>query len=401
MTPSDVTARDARRLLMPVLGGADLDDHAAIEVYARVVWACLTEPGDGVAGALVAACGAAEALAGVMTGRRVTVDGVTERDLRDARARWIPRLVTDPAETALRTAATAGVGLLTPHSSSWPAAVDDLGIHAPLCLWARGDLSALTPSPRAAIVGARAATAYGEHVAMELAADLAASGVVIVSGAAYGIDGAAHRAALAAEGRTIALLAGGADRSYPVGHAHLIERIAATGLVMSEVPCGSAPTKWRFLQRNRVIAALSDATVVVEAGWRSGSLNTAAHAAALARPLGAVPGPITSAASVGAHRLLRESDAHCITGADDVRELLGLRAGARRHDAGEEGRTDDTTRVRDALSARSWRTTVEIARRCGMSRPEVEVILGLLGLEGGVERSAQGWRARGGAPMLF
>lgn len=116
----------------------------------------------------------------------------------------------------------------------------------------------------------------------------------MVSGAAFGIDGAAHRAALLAGGTTIAVLAGGVDRPYPRAHTHMLDRIAATGAVISEVPCGSEPTKWRFLQRNRVIAALGDATVVVEAGHRSGALNTAGHAAAMSRPLGAVPGPVTS-----------------------------------------------------------------------------------------------------------
>ena len=129
---------------------------------------------------------------------------------------------------------------------------------------------------------------------MELSADLAASGIPIVSGAAYGIDGAAHRAALADGGATIALVAGGVDRPYPTGHSSLIDRIATQGAVVSELPCGASPTKWRFLARNRLIAAISAATVVVEAGWRSGSLNTAGHAAALGRSIGAVPGPVTS-----------------------------------------------------------------------------------------------------------
>ena len=151
----------------------------------------------------------------------------------------------------------------------------------------------------------------------------AASGAVIVSGGAYGIDGAAHRAALGVGGATVALLAGGVDRAYPQGHQQLLRTIAASGAVVSEVPCGTAPTKWRFLSRNRIIAALSDATVVIEAGWRSGSLNTAGHAAALGRPLGAVPGPVTSAASAGCHRLLREYDARCVTTAAEVRELWG------------------------------------------------------------------------------
>ena len=153
---------------------------------------------------------------------------------------------------------------------------------------------------------------------MDWAAELAASGVTIVSGAAYGIDGMAHRAALNAGGVTVAMLAGGVDRAYPAGHTELLARIAAHGVVASEVPCGSAPTKWRFLQRNRSISALAQATVVVEAGWRSGSLNTAGHAAALGRPLGAVPGPITSTTSTGCHLLIQAGIARLITSADDL-----------------------------------------------------------------------------------
>ena len=238
-------------------------------------------------------------------------------------------------------------------------------------------------------------------MAVESAADGAGGGVPIVSGAAYGIDGAAHRAALAVGGLTVALLAGGVDRSYPVGHTQLIDRIAAAGAVISEVPCGSAPTKWRFLQRNRLIAALAGAVVVVEAGWRSGSLNTAGHSVALGRPLGAVPGPVTSAASAGCHRLLREFGAACITDGADVRELLGLgEGGAAAVDealftmGADDARpwTDHRTRAIDALSTRTWRDASDVARRSGMSVAAIESLLGLLALEGLVQGGPQGWR---------
>jgi DNA processing protein len=238
---------------------------------------------------------------------------------------------------------------------------------------------------------------------MEISAELVAHGITIVSGAAYGIDGAAHRAALSAGGRPVALLAGGADRPYPAGHAELIGRIAGSGAVVSEVPCGSPPTKWRFLQRNRLIAALAGATVVVEAGARSGSLNTASHAAALGRPLGAVPGPVTSAASVGCHRILREYDARCVTSADDVLELLGATTPTLfdlpRPSAGD--RTDDVTRVRDAMSFRAWRDSADIARRSGLSGADVAALLGLMALDGEVVRGEGGWRrARSGQPPV-
>ena len=132
----------------------------------------------------------------------------------------------------------------------------------------------------------------------------------------------AHRSALAVGGTTMAFLAGGVDRFYPSGHDALLGRIIETGLVLAEAPCGYAPTKWRFLLRNRLIAASAQATVVMEAGWRSGSLNTANHAATLGRPLGVVPGPVTSASSAGCHRLLREYDAVCVTTASEMMELL-------------------------------------------------------------------------------
>ena len=148
--------------------------------------------------------------------------------------------------------------IVTPADEDWPGQLDDLDDHAPLCLWVRGDPSILGRlQPSVALVGARAATSYGDHVALELSADLAGGGIPVVSGGAYGIDGAAHRAAMAVGGVTVALLAGGADRAYPAGHTQLIGRMAEVGAVVSEVPCGSAPTKWRFLQRNRLIAALS------------------------------------------------------------------------------------------------------------------------------------------------
>ena len=166
-------------------------------------------------------------------------------------------------------------------------------------------------------------TNYGEHVTIELVGGLVDRGFAIAAGGAYGIEGTAHRAALANGGKTIAVLAGGVDRFYPSGHETLLTRVVERGAVVSEVAPGTAPTKWRFLQRNRILAALGRTTVVVEAGWRSGSLNTAGHAAALGRPVGAFPGSVTSSASAGAHRLIRESGATLVTDAGDVAALVG------------------------------------------------------------------------------
>lgn len=410
------SATEAYEALAPLTQGILSLDRAR-GVFAVAVWSCLVEPGDATASRLISLLGAEGALAVVSdrgrgaseaTARtRNVIDELelTTKQWSDALARWRPRLDRGMVFECLRSARQAGASLLLPHDQAWPEALGDLGDHGPVCLWVRGDASVLSRlSPSVAIVGARAATAYGEHVAMELSAELCGRGVSIVSGAAYGIDGAAHRAALMAGGTTIALLAGGVDKAYPSGHGELLRAIASSGAVLSETPCGAAPTKWRFLQRNRLIAALADATVVVEAGWRSGSLNTAGHAASLARALGAVPGPVTSAASAGCHRLLREYDARCVTNADDVTELLGLDQKPGIHgitplfdldcETASRAHTDDTTRVTDALSTRSWRDTDELARRSGIARDDVSAILGLLALDGVVERGVAGWRRR-------
>lgn len=398
MTHLPFSLDDAEHALHGVMEIAGRSEQILRRAYARVAWSCLVEPGDGTAGQLIAVLGPDAALEVVARGPDATVAaaaGLAERELIDALARWRPRLVSEAVDGALNAAARAGIWLLTPDDEGWPPGLDDLGAHAPVCLWVRGDVGALPrPQHAIAIVGARAASGYGEHVAMELAADFAGRGVTVVSGAAYGIDGAAHRAALAAGGPTVALLAGGVDRPYPVGHRQLLDRIAVSGAVASEVPCGVAPTKWRFLQRNRTIAAMAGATVVVEAGWRSGSLNTASHAALLGRPLGAVPGQVTSAASAGCHRLLREYDARCITCAEDAAELLGISARPTLFDASFDDvpRTGTGTRIVDALTSRSWRSVDDVARLSGMAPADVEAQLGMLRLTGDVQSDGRGWR---------
>ena len=389
MIAFDLSADSARRALSPA--GIEYDADEARARYATAVWCLLIEPGDSVAGRIIGARGPVAALEAVLAGAELSE--LTPKELAEGRGRWLPRLSAGAVAESLATAAARGVTLLTRGDPDWPTQIDDLGAHAPLCLWLRGDASALRRlEASVAIVGARAASHYGDHVARELAADLAGSGIAVVSGGAYGIDGAAHRAALLAGGLTVALLAGGADRAYPAGHTQLIDDVARRGVVVSEVACGSAPTKWRFLQRNRLIAALSAATVVVEAGWRSGSLNTAGHAATLSRPLGAVPGQITSATSAGTHRLIREYGAQCITSADDVRELLGMGGAMDAAPAVGGTYTGDATRVKDAMSTRVWRDPRAIAQRAGMAADVVEGILGLLALDGAVESGIEGWR---------
>ena len=286
------------------------------ERNARILLSHLTEPGDLYAGKMLELMTASELVDLIVAGVEVGRTEEWSKFLERTRLRYHESAVRD----ILTECEVKDITIITRTDPEWPTSIKDLGPAAPHVLYVKGKLN--WPKPNSvAIVGARAATSYGEHVAMELAADLARDHTII-SGAAYGIDGAAHRAALAAGGETIAFLAGGADRPYPAGHAQLISRITENGAVVSEVPPGASPTKWRFLQRNRLIAAASQGTVIVEAGWRSGSLNTAGHARSIGRPVGAVPGPITSAASAGCNKLIAESEASLITSATDVRNLI-------------------------------------------------------------------------------
>jgi DNA processing protein len=412
-----VVAPLLRALAGEALHGAEVSDR-----FARATWTGIAEPGDRIAGSLVTALGPARALTAIGEGwdaarvlSAVTATGTVEPthdEVAAALARWAPRLKPGIALIALQQAVRYGVSLIVPGDDNWPAGLDDLGVHAPLALWVRGDVSVLASAKSSiALVGARAATGYGEHVTMEASAGLVDRGYTIVSGAAYGIDGMAHRAALASSGKTIAILAGGVDRFYPSGHEALLTRITEVGAVVSELPCGQPPTKWRFLQRNRLIAAMSQATVVLEAGWRSGSLNTAGHAASLGRPLGAVPGPVTSAASAGCHRLIRDFDAQCVTNADEMAELAPLEIGDNPSGGDSTGsgvsagdamrsESDDVqgqnphhehTRVLDALAPRSARSVDDVASRAGLSIAEVQSVLGVLELDGSVRERETGW----------
>jgi len=298
------------------------------ERSARVALAATLEPDDAATGRLIAAVGAVETvrLAAGAGAFPKKVDAVEAGLWRNKVA---PRMDARTVTQALAEADRLGLRILTPGDDEWPTALNDLGDRAPTALWLRGAVSFLTAplNDRVTITGARAATSYGEHVAGELTSELTHAERIIVAGGAYGIDAAAHRAALATGGQTLAVMVGGLDRLYPSGNRELLERVGDLGLLASEMPPGATPTKWRFLARNRILGALSGATVVVEAGYRSGSLNLAARAAQLGRPVGAVPGPVTSVSSAGTHRLLREGIASLITDATDVTALLDPPAG--------------------------------------------------------------------------
>ncbi|WP_285901201.1 DNA-processing protein DprA [Frankia sp. R82] len=308
----------------------------------------------------------------------------------------------------LEAAARVGARLVCPGDPQWPIALDALdqlpGDHSgpapgtPLCLWVRGpaDLQALA-SKAVAVVGCRAATSYGLHLAGEIAFDLAERGWTIVSGAAFGIDAAAHRAALAAHGQTIAVLAGGVDVPYPVAHAQLLAEIADSGAVVSEIAPGTPPFRRRFLTRNRVIAGLCRGTVIVEAGLRSGALNTVAHARRLGRQVMAVPGPVTSSASVGCHRLLRDfrEQTTLVTGADDICEEIAEVGSFAPREVATGARDELSAVVRELLDAMPARATIGLSALASALRLRPQDVLAMLGplvIEGLVDSVPGGYR---------
>ncbi|NHN54340.1 DNA-processing protein DprA [Calidifontibacter sp. DB0510] len=292
------------------------------ELTARMVLTMIVEPNDPITGRVLSRVGAVATLS--LIDGDSPVPGMNREDARTWRDRLIPTRHTAAVATRLKTAEQTGLGVLAPGDTDWLASVNDLGDRAPYALWTRGTAPLLARpfTDRVTLAGARAATAYGEHVAGSISSDLASHGRIIVAGGAYGIEGAAHRAAIAVGGETIAVLAGGVDRPYPAGHRELLDRVGDVGLLLSELPPGATPTRHRFLARGRIMAALSGASVIVEAAARSGSLNLAAEARALGRRVGAVPGPITSVTSAGPHRLLREGKAQIVTESADVTRML-------------------------------------------------------------------------------
>ena len=306
-------------------------------------------------------------------------------------------------------AATCGAWLVTPADPLWPPQLNDLGPTRPYGLWCRGDsrhLLDVASAPSVALVGSRDPSIYGTEATTHLAAELARRGYTVISGGAMGIDIAAHRAALTQQGSdlpTIAFMAGGLDRLYPAQNSDALNMIVDRGLIMSEVSVGNTPTRWRFLERNRLIAALARHTIVVEARWRSGALNTARHAMEIGRTLWAVPGQINSPNSVGTNRLLRDGLAQTLTEAADILEYdaaagfeLGTEHESEWDQAASSSALDELTerqgRVWDDLSPRSYRGVDEIAASLGLSARDVMADLFHLGRCGLAESSGTSWR---------
>jgi DNA processing protein len=379
----------------PQTGAAPATAVAEEVLLARAYLSRVAEPPAPALAQLVAEVGPVEAAERVRSGR------VSEQVAGETGSR---RTVYRPAAD-LAAAAAAGARLITPEHEEWPewpftafAMSGQRELAPPVALWARGPgLLAQLCEQAVAVVGARAATGDGVHVAGDMGAGLADRGFTVLSGAAIGIDGAAHRGALAVDGPTVAVLACAVERAYPMAHQVLLERIAASGLVVTEYPPGCVPGRHRFLVRNRLIAGMAGGTLVVEAGLRSGAQRTAADATALGRLVMAVPGPVTSGLSAGCHRLVRDG-ALLVTRTEEVLEAVG-RLGldladppGPAADRPTDGLHPVAALVHDALPARGPRETRWLAMEAGVPIGAVRVALVALERRGLVEHCDGRWR---------
>ncbi|MFE3701648.1 DNA-processing protein DprA [Nocardia tengchongensis] len=373
------------------LGGGDADAR-------RLAWVYLSRVVEGPCAAL---SGLIESV-GVLEAARAVRECALPEVLRGPTEL---RRGVDRAEADLARIERLGGRVVTPDDAEWPAwrmlglgQLDpghDADAAVPLVLWVRGKRSLVEATERSiAVVGARCSTGYGNHATGEIVGELAARGWTIVSGAAFGIDGMAHRAALAVGGMTIAVLACGPDRPYPVQHDHLLGEIAEHGLVVTEYPPGTSPRKHHFLARNRLIAGLADGVVVVEAGVRSGARNTVKWCRRLGRPAMAVPGPITSAASVGCHRMIREGEAFIVTRAEEILDEAGplrLSLPGAVPPNPEDNLSGDEALVFAALPGTGSRLPRAVVTDTGLPLPTVRATLSALEIAGLVACDSNGW----------
>lgn len=375
----------------PTLSGAAID----ADRLARATISLVTEPGDLRCLGLTRELGGVEFLDVLRT----------HPDLRPQFASAAARLAEVEPERALERASRLGIRFVIPGDDEWPVQVEDLA-HAgalhergevPVGLWVKGPLRLDRLGESVAVVGARSSTTYGDQIASELAAVVAQAGRAVVSGAAFGIDYAAHRGAVTADGVTVAVLACGVDRVYPEAHREMLRHLGEHHAIVSESPPGAAPHRIRFLARNRVIAALSRGTVVVEAAIRSGALNTTSWAEAMNRVVMGTPGPLISAASEGVHQLIRNGGASLVTGGGDVLELLGtsgehLTAVPRAPERARDRVSLRAQQVLDAVPVTRAAPSESIAEVAGIGVMEADHLLTELQDTGLVELLPLGWR---------
>jgi DNA processing protein len=365
------------------------------ERLARAALSRLTEPGDLSMTPLVHEFG------GAVMHRRL----LEERGLPRIFASIAARLPSVDAAKELDRAARLGIRFVIPTDVEWPSQLDDLAGTEPLQnrggvpigLWVKGPVRLDRLAGSIAVVGSRAATTYGDRIAGDIGSVAARAGAPVVSGAAFGIDQAAHRGALAGGGPTVAVLACGVDRIYPKAAEALLTHLAEVGAVVSEAPLGCSPHRIRFLARNRLIAALTCGTVIVEAAVRSGALNTANWADRLNRPVMGVPGPVTSAPSGGVHQLIRKGAATLVTNGQEVLEMVGSAGEHLLDEPRGPVRSRDHLSVKeqqvlDAVPVSTPAPADSIARVAGLAIAEVGSTLGRLEGAGLVERHDHGWR---------
>lgn len=366
---------------------------------ALISLAHLGEPGDQVLGAYVRKHGPVAAVEAIKA---------RKSGLRDGAGLYARLGLADPV-IAREKCRRIGAQLITRGTVDWPTQLDDLGDAAPFALWVQGVAGLRLVALRSlAVVGARASTSYGETVCRDWCATFADTGWTVVSGGAYGIDAAAHRGALSANGVTVCVLASGVDVAYPKTHEALIARIADEGVVVSESPPGEGARRHRFLSRNRIIAALTRATVVIEASVRSGTTSTANAAMQLNRHVLAVPGPVSSPMSAGCHNLIREQGAILASCPEDVLEVLGpLSASVSRGGPDQQfwvvphKLTDDLSaremRVLDAFPNRGEVSLNQLVCDAGLGPMDVSAALGILTAGGFVQPSGMSWTRAGRA----
>jgi DNA processing protein len=358
----------------------------ALDLVSAAAVAMLIEPGDRMAGALSRALGKLELLSLLIDGLETraviyalaeveSVDdflqsfGDLEASLSDSRQRWLPRLSKSRLTHLFSTSKALGLSLVTPGHPYWPVGLDDLQDSTPAMLFVEGQGRTLAGLENGvSIVGSRACTSYGKQVTNRLVGQLFSANRPTVSGGAVGIDSFVHQASVDLNLPTIAVMAGGLDRKYPKANYSLLEKIKDRGAIVSELPPGVAPTRWRFLQRNRLIAALTRTTVVVEAGNRSGSIRTANNALELDRELFAVPGSVLSMTSSGTNSLIAEGKAQTL---NDLQSFVT----GKKQVLAEKLESALAQRARDAIREIGYPTRPQIAKGAGLTRAEVSMAL--------------------------
>ena len=360
---------------------AEYSKDRALELASAGCIAMITEPGDRMAGALARCLGKLALVEHLIDGletksvvqalqQRGQLDscqqsfGDLEGTLADSRQRWLPRLSKSRLEHLFSQSAALKLKLVTAEDSNWPAGLDDLQDSAPSILFVEGDPETLTKLSQAvSIVGSRLASSYGLQVTSFLVRELAQVARPTVSGGALGIDAQVHRSSIEQKLPSVAVMAGGMDRKYPSANFKLFKQVIDQGLLLSEMPPGVAPTRWRFLQRNRLIAALTPTTVVIEAGIRSGSIRTANNALELCRELYAVPGSVLSGTSLGTNALIADSKAHALC------DLEQFATGIER-EAQSELESALAKRAKDAIRDLEQANLPQIAKNAGLTYSE-------------------------------